>query len=61
MCKHLFCKMKTSFRLISEVNCHAKELYNIMSKTWKNILKYKTFVEHSDVILTEYFQFKPVF
>ena len=54
MCKHLFCKMKTSFRLISEVNCHAKELYNLMSKTWKNILKYKAFVEHSDVILTEY-------
>ena len=54
MCKHFFCKMKTLLKLVFEVNCHAKEPYKINSKTRRNILKYKSFVEHNDVNWTEY-------
>ena len=32
-----------------------------MSKTRENILKYKSFVEHNDVVWTKYHQFELVF
>ena len=55
--KHFFCKMNTLVGLnewlVFEVNCHAKEpLKN--GNTRRNILKYKSFVEHNDVIWKEY-------
>ena len=46
MRKHFISKMKTLLTLAFEVNCHAKEPCKIMSKTMRNIVKFKSFVEH---------------
>ena len=48
MCKPFFRKMKTLLRLDFEVNCNVKEPYYTNEE--KKILKYKPFVEHTDII-----------
>ena len=53
MCKHFFCKMRTVLRMAFDVNCYAEEPCNINDYSIKkNILKYRSFAEHSDVIWT---------